>query len=200
MSYGGIQEIDKAEEYSEISLELIQKRDDLKTKLRMVLNDEASMYRTRAKQHWLREGDGNTKYFHSMANGRRRANGIGTIVEDDAVYQTDEEIKTYFFHNFRERFNLDEKAPSSFGKWSELFTSNRVTAPNLTRITEPFTTEEIKQVVFQLGSDKAPGPYSFPLIFYQTFWDTLQEDILIYSRNCMREGCLLHQSITLSYV
>lgn len=132
---------------------------------------------TRAKQHWLREGDGNTKFFHSTANGRRNANGIGTIEEYGVVFQTDGEKKNYFFRKFMQLFTSDEMAPSSFGDWSGLFNSNRVTTAHLALLTGPFSTNEIKKAVFQLRRDKVPGPDGFPLSFYQTFWDTLKEDI-----------------------
>lgn len=69
-------------------------------------------------------------------------------------------------------------APTTFGDWSSLFQSERVAISDLTRLTTPFTVEEIKQAVFQLGRDKAPGPDGFPLCFYHTFWDTIKEDIV----------------------
>lgn len=37
--------------------------------------------------------------------------------------------------------------------------------------------EEVKQATFQLGATKAPGPDGFNGLFYQTYWDFLQEDI-----------------------
>ncbi|OAY70197.1 hypothetical protein ACMD2_24755 [Ananas comosus] len=35
-----------------------------------VILDEEILWKTRERQHWLKEGDGNTKFFHAMANGR----------------------------------------------------------------------------------------------------------------------------------
>lgn len=46
-----IQSIDKAEELGDLTLDLQSKRAELKKKLSGVLNDEASVWRTRAKQH-----------------------------------------------------------------------------------------------------------------------------------------------------
>ncbi len=44
----------------------------------------------------------------------------------------------------------------------------------VTKLSAPFSLEEIKIAVFQLGRDKAPGPDDFPLYFYQVFWDTIR--------------------------
>ncbi|KAF5445848.1 hypothetical protein F2P56_031530 [Juglans regia] len=40
-------------------------------------------WRQRAKQHWLRNGDKNTRYFHMQANQRRKTNSIKSIADND---------------------------------------------------------------------------------------------------------------------
>lgn len=123
-----------------------------------MLNCETTLWKTRANQHSLQEGNDNTKFFHTIANGRKRANGTGMINDDGVVYQTEKEKKNYFFLKFKELYNVDEMAPSSFGDWSGLFSSNRVSNTNIARLSETFSMNEIKQAVFQLGSDKTLGP------------------------------------------
>lgn len=51
---------DKGEELGTLAQDLFYKREELNGRLTEVLRDEASMWKTRAKQHWLREDDGNT--------------------------------------------------------------------------------------------------------------------------------------------
>ncbi len=63
----------------------------------------------------------------------------------------------------------------------------------------PFSPEEIKAAVFQLGGDKAPGPDGFPLSFYQAFWEVLKEDVgRIFHE--LHEGSLGTGPIDYSYV
>lgn len=88
-----IQKVNIAKEQGDLSQDLRSRRLELKDKLRKVLNDEAlndeaSLWRSWAKQHWLREGDGNTRFFHSVANGRRRANWIGSTSDNGASHQS----------------------------------------------------------------------------------------------------------------
>nr|CAD1833670.1 unnamed protein product [Ananas comosus var. bracteatus] len=52
-----IERIDIAEELGDIAHDLELRRGELKDNLRKVLSDEAALWRTQAKQHWLREGD-----------------------------------------------------------------------------------------------------------------------------------------------
>lgn len=42
---------------------------------------------------------------------------------------------------------------------------------------ESFTLTEIKEAVFQIGGFKAPGPYGFQGVFFQTFWDIIGEEV-----------------------
>lgn len=44
--------------------------------------------------------------------------------------------------------------------------------------TEPFTEKEVKEAIFQMDHNKAPGPVGFPSEFYQVFWDVIKEDLM----------------------
>lgn len=43
------------------------------------------------------------------------------------------------------------------------------TPMDLTRLEDPFSVEEIKSAVFELGGDKAPVPDGFPIHFFKLF-------------------------------
>ncbi|OAY79521.1 Ribonucleoside-diphosphate reductase large subunit [Ananas comosus] len=138
--------------------------------------EEEILWKTRAKQLWLKEGDGNTKFFHAVANGRKRNNSIETIENDAGQQISNEELKrSFFFRSFTQAFGQADDNPPSFGDWSGLYQSNIL--PNPDSLTTPFTLDEVKVATFQLGSDKAPGPDGFPLLFFQTFWESVKEDI-----------------------
>lgn len=40
-----------------------------------------------------------------------------------------------------------------------------------------FTEKEVKEAIFQMEHNKAPGPDGFPIEFYQTFWEVIKEDL-----------------------
>jgi hypothetical protein len=44
-------------------------------------------------------------------------------------------------------------------------------------LTNPFSMEEIKDVVFSLKHNSAPSPDGFPSKFFQDFWDTIKSDL-----------------------
>ena len=47
-----------------------------------LLIQEDAFWRQRAKVHWLRDGDLNTKFFHAAASSRRKVNKITSLVEE----------------------------------------------------------------------------------------------------------------------
>ena len=45
-------------------------------------------------------------------------------------------------------------------------------------LTAPFTEKEIRDAIFDMEHNKAPGPDSFPAEFYQQFWDVIKGDLM----------------------
>ena len=58
------------------------KLEECRKELRELSIKEEILWRQRAKTAWLKEGDRNTKYFHSVASKRKRNNRISRIQED----------------------------------------------------------------------------------------------------------------------
>ena len=42
----------------------------------------------------------------------------------------------------------------------------------------PFTEKEIRDAIFDMEHNKAPGPDGFPAEFYQQFWDVIKGDLM----------------------
>lgn len=68
---------------------------------------------------------------------------------------------------------LDISLDNNFWNFEDL-----VTDEENALLDQPFTEEEVKEVVFTSYAEGAPGPYGFPFLFYQKFWDTIKGDLL----------------------
>ena len=45
-------------------------------------------------------------------------------------------------------------------------------------LTSEFTVSEVKDAVFQMEHNIAPGPDGFPAEFYQVFWEVIKDDLM----------------------
>jgi hypothetical protein len=45
-------------------------------------------------------------------------------------------------------------------------------------LTRPFTMDKIREVIFQMEYNKAPGPDGFPTEFYQSCWEIVKNDFM----------------------
>lgn len=59
----------------------VQMEKALKEEINVLMEQEELKWRQRAKENWLRDGDRNTKYFHTCANQRQRRNRIEQVVD-----------------------------------------------------------------------------------------------------------------------
>lgn len=156
--------MDILEESQNLTLNQLEKRKLLKKQLQKVAAEEEILWKTRARQRWLKEGDGNTKFFHAMANGRRRENSIFAVEDVGRTIYREEEKREYFYNKFKEIYTPDTGYNGMTGDWSSLYMDR--TIPNPDHLTLPFSLDEIKKATFQLGADKAPGLDGFNLRFF----------------------------------
>ena len=47
---------------------------------------------------------------------------------------------------------------------------------------DEFTEREVREAIFQMKHNKAPGPDGFPVEFYQVFWSLIKDDLMAMFR------------------
>jgi hypothetical protein len=55
---------------------------------------------------------------------------------------------------------------------------NSLSAGEVSSLESPYLEREVKDVIFGMDGNKAPGPDGFSLAFFQACWDVLKEDIM----------------------
>ena len=117
---------------------------------------------------WLKHGDRNTKFFHSKASQRRRMNYIKGIKNANGVWVEEvEEVAEVAFDYFVNIFTV-----GTCDRMEECLNAvnQRLTADMVEVLSRPYSREEVRIALFQMGPTKAPRPDGMNALFYQNFW------------------------------
>lgn len=136
---------------------------------------EEIYWHQRSRQSWIESGDKNTKFFHHKANQREMRNNVRCIKNAAGdVFEEEEDIMEcfvdYFNHLFTSTNNcdmdpvLDLVDPLVDDRMKEMLAA-------------PYRREEVSLALSQMHPNKAPGPDGMNALFYQTFWETIGEDV-----------------------
>lgn len=137
---------------------------------------EETMWKQCSRIRWLKEGDSNIKFFHRIANQRRRSNRITILDYKGSILRSHLAISSAFTSFYRGLIGTASLPhPLIDVNRSLLYPPSVWEADHLE---VPFTEEEIKEAIFGLGADKSPGADGFNLGFYQNFWPLIREDLL----------------------
>jgi len=151
----------------------------LRNRMNQLLVQEDAFWRPRAKTHWLRDEDLNTKFFHVAASSRRKVNRITSLIDVNNNRVSDEdklcEVARDYFVDLFQAQNSDIQPIIDVIHESISLEDN-------TLLTAPFVIDEFKEAIFSMKPDKCPRPDGFNPGFCQKFWGSFGEEI--FSQCC----------------
>ncbi|XP_049357764.1 uncharacterized protein LOC125822409 [Solanum verrucosum] len=136
---------------------------------------EESILKQNTQLQWFKEGDSNTKYFHSLIRGRMRRLFIHRILREDGEWiQGDEiiekEARDHFQHIFtREDKFINEEPLDCIPKM--------LNQEHNAMLTVMPTNEELKEVIFSMNPNSAAGPDGMNGYFFQKCWQIIKHDL-----------------------
>ncbi|XP_075108842.1 uncharacterized protein LOC142180692 [Nicotiana tabacum] len=120
---------------------------------------EEKYWQQKACMTWFKEGDRNTKLFHSKVRGRRKRLQLNRIQNSGGTWiEEEQEIAEEAIKFYEEQFT-EVATPSSFD------------------IIQHPTKEEVKLAVLGLNGDSAGGPDGMTGKFYHSCWDIIGDDL-----------------------
>lgn len=151
----------------------ISKVEDLKLKLNKMMQQSDIYWKQRAKQFWLKDGDLNTKFFHSMATKRKACNRIHKLMDNTGVEFSDpQNLGRIALDYFEQIFSAGNAAYEAVTSQIEPKISNEDNAILLS----PFTKNEFQEALFQMDPNKSPGPDGYNPAFFQKCWHLMGEE------------------------
>jgi hypothetical protein len=159
----------------ELSDDAIARQKEIQIQIENLLEQEELYLVQRGRVNWLKHGDQNTSFFHRSATARRKRNFIkslkndaGDIVEDpDQLMTLAANYFSYLFSSEVQSLDndvIDKVQPRVSNEMNQILLA-------------PYSREEVKKALFNIGDLKAPGPDGLHAIFYKHFWHIIGEDL-----------------------
>jgi len=134
----------------------------------------------------LKDGDANSRYFHSVLSSRRRRSSIVALLVNGILVEGVQPIRNAVYSHFRDHFAATytprpgvENSPFknlSYAEGSGLI--------------KPFSAIEVKAAVWGCVSFKSPDPDGVNFGFIKEFWEELKDDVMRFISEFHRNGKL----------
>lgn len=165
--------LDQQSKARNLSNEEIQERKEIQSELWNWLRRRESYWAQNSRARWLKEGDKNTKFFHTLATMRKRKNSIesipvGNTISDDPLIIKEEAVKF-----FQKIFKEDHHQRPTF----QGLNFSTLTDFQGNQLTEKFSPEEIDAAVASCDGSKSSGPDGLNFNFVKSSWDVIKSDV-----------------------
>ncbi|XP_019167707.1 PREDICTED: uncharacterized protein LOC109163418 [Ipomoea nil] len=162
------------EDPSPVNREFLHKQ---RADLLQPFKQEEIFWKQKARVKWLKEGDSNTRFFHSVVKNRDRMQRISAIRSGTRELFTtqsaiQEEVASFYF-----RLDCSGVEPLL-----QCLPTNLIDA-DISHLTLPLSSEEVKEAVWKLDLDSAAGSDGFSGAFFRSCWDIVEEDVFMAARD-----------------
>ncbi|GKB49009.1 RNA-directed DNA polymerase, eukaryota, reverse transcriptase zinc-binding domain protein [Tanacetum coccineum] len=152
--------------------------------------DEEKLLRQKAKVTWLREGDKNSAYFHTVLKGRINRNRIMSVCAEDGRRYKNYDVAGQFVKHFKGFLGINPPVTKLTIKDAYLF-DKKISKTKATIMTRDVSDEEIKIALFDIDDDKAPGPDGYTSKFYKKAWNVIKGEFCAAINEFFLTGKLL---------
>ncbi|XP_019150673.1 PREDICTED: uncharacterized protein LOC109147524 [Ipomoea nil] len=165
---------------------------DLRKRALFLMEAERRFFAQKLNTVHLVEADKGSHYFHSLINKRNAASTLAAILDQDGNLTTSlNQVGSLFVKFFSDLFGTPRERNGTdntyFGHGSN------VSADQALNLVAPISKEEIKEALFSMGNDKAPGPDGYTAAFFKVNWNRIGSLVIAAVMEFFRNGQLLKQ-------
>ncbi|CAL1355598.1 unnamed protein product [Linum trigynum] len=191
----GIKQLDDKEDCSNLQEVERAEREELKAELQNTLNMQELSWRQKSRESWHQKGERNTRYFHRMANYRRKVNFISRIQIDGRYFEGKQALGEAIANEYKLLFQettFERPFPNDYLERS-------LDEDDCRLLTLQFTEKEIWSAIRDCDGFKAPGPDGFTFEFYKKCWPLCKKDIMLAFEEFHDNG-YLPDSVTHAFI
>ena len=139
------------------------------------MDKENRLWFQRSKVLWAKQGDRNSKYFHSQATQRWRKNTIQKLRSSSGQWKSNNtEVAEILIGYFQELYISANQTPCD----ATTMSIEKIISPDLNnQLEQEFTAWEVQKEIKEMAPLKAPSPNGMPPLFYQHYWSTIGNDV-----------------------
>ena len=140
---------------------------EVSKKLQEAYKDEQEYLHQKSRNMWYSSGDLNTKFYHALTKQRRVRNKIVRLHAERGNWITEEnKVEKVSVDYFNDLFSTT--SPTEFDSFLEEIAPS--ISPQMNQILLRIATEEeVRQALFMMHPEKAPGPDGMTALFFSTF-------------------------------
>jgi hypothetical protein len=134
-------------ETTPLSTQQIELKNQSNAMIASLLREEELKLYQRSKSKFILEGDSNTRYFHSVANGRHRKKIIHSLVQDEGTIEGLDNLKSYITNYYKNIFGSPEEGNFHMDETrTEDIPQVSIEENNL--LTAEYSEEEVRKAIF----------------------------------------------------
>lgn len=162
-----------------ITPEILNKEVAYRRNIHQAFRREEEYWRLKSCSLWLKAGDRNTSFFHRQYKARLSRNHITEIKnEEGQIYNKFDQIKIVAENHFKNLYGPGNEGNIEDTKDLLSYIPHLITHEDNQALLKPLSEEEIIKVIWEIESDKVPGPDGLTIHFYKVYWDIIKTDLL----------------------
>ncbi|KAL2226592.1 UNVERIFIED_CONTAM: hypothetical protein Sindi_2017900 [Sesamum indicum] len=132
---------------------------------------EQIMLQQRAKMQWMKDGDQCSKVFFRKIAQRRVTSRILQINDENGTTHTEQgEVALEFLAYYQNLLGGTRRRVPMDIRYLRLWARHIITDEEAAHLLLPFSPDDVKQAVFDIAEDNAPGPDGFSSGFFKAAW------------------------------
>ncbi|KAK4384096.1 Retrovirus-related Pol polyprotein from type-1 retrotransposable element R2 [Sesamum angolense] len=143
------------------------------TKLKQV------MLQQRAKMQWRKGGDQCSKvFFRRVAMQRANKRIFQVFDEDGRTYTEPQDVSDTFVEYFRRLLGGERVMRNLDLRYLRSWARHIITEEEANSLSRPITTDDMKNAIFDIEEDRAPGPDWFSSGFFKAAWPVVGAEVM----------------------